>query len=161
MSEGADNVTGMRHEKTIVYGKAIELMETAGEAIKQFPKGFGFLADQLRRNTSSVTHNFAEGYYQDSRKQQRRFFGYAIQSAREASASFDTARAFEAGLPETIVRGKSLALELVRMMSKFESKRHQDSETGVGEQVVRLQEAGISDAAGAGRRSQKKRLDTG
>ena len=68
-------------------------METAREAIEQFPKGFAFVADQLRRNTSSVIHNFAEGYYQDSRKQQRRFFG-SIQSAREAWTSFDTAQAF-------------------------------------------------------------------
>jgi len=70
----------MRHEQTIVYQKSLALMETAREAIEQFPKGFSFLVDQLRRNTSSVHHNFAEGYYQDSRRQQRRYFGYAIQS---------------------------------------------------------------------------------
>ena len=65
----------MRHEQTIVYQKCLALMETAHQAIEQFPNGFAFLADQLRRNTSSVAHNFAEGYYQDSRRQQRRFFG--------------------------------------------------------------------------------------
>ena len=109
----------MRHEDTVIYQKSIALMETARDAIEQFPRGFAFLADQLRRNTSSVLHNYAEGYYQRSHKQQRRFLDYALQSARESSASFDTARAFRAAAAGTIERGKSLALELVRMLSKF------------------------------------------
>lgn len=86
----------MRHEQTIIYDKSIALMQTAREAIESFPPGFGFLAEQLRRNTSSVGHNYAEGYYPRSNKQQRRFLGYAIQSAREASMSFDTALCFRA-----------------------------------------------------------------
>ena len=88
------------------------------------------------RNTSSVAHNFAEGYYQDSRRQQRRFFGYAIQSAREASTSFDTARAFRAARAETVEAGKAFALELVRMIFKFDGGRgHQASEAGLGQQA--------------------------
>src|SRR6476659_1517630 len=122
----------MRHEQTIVYQKCLALMETARRAIEQFPTGFAFLADQLRRNTSSVAHNFAEGYYQDSRRQQRRFFGYAIQSAREASTSFDTAHAFRAVREQTVEVGKTLSLELVRMISKFDGGRdRQVSETGL------------------------------
>lgn len=122
----------MRHEQTIVYQKCLALMETARQAIEQFPNGFAFLADQLRRNTSSVAHNFGEGDYQESRRQQRRFFGYAIQSAREASTSFDTARAFYAAREQTIEVGKALALELVRMISKFDGGRgRQVSETGL------------------------------
>jgi four helix bundle protein len=134
----------MRHEQTIVYQKSLALMETAREAIEQFPKGFSFLVDQLRRNTSSVHHNFAEGYYQDSRRQQRRYFGYAIQSAREASASFDTALAFRVAQERTIARGKALALEVVRMLSKFDRPRgRQVSETVI--RVSSLQEAGSQD----------------
>ena len=109
----------MRHEQTIVYQRSLWLMATAQRAIEQFPKGLAFLGDQLRRNTSSVHQNFAEGYYQDSRAQQRRFFGYAIQSAREASASFDAALAFRAADEATVAQGKTLALEIVRMLSKF------------------------------------------
>ena len=109
----------MRHEKTIIYGKCVELMEVAGEAIRQFPGGFDFLAKQLRKNTSSATLNFAEGYYYDSKPQQRRYFGSAIHSAREASASFDTARAFRACRVQTSEQGKCLALDIVRMLSKW------------------------------------------
>ena len=126
----------MRHEQTIVYQKCLALMETARQAIEELPNGFAFLADQLRRNTSSVAHNFAEGYYQDLQRQQRRYFGYAIQSAREASTSFDTARAFRAAQVETIEVGKGLALDLVRMISKFDGgRRRQASETGLRQQA--------------------------
>ena len=139
----------MRHEQTIVHEKCIALMETAQQVIEQLPKGFAVLADQLRRSTSSVAHNFAEGYYQDSRRQQRRFFGYAIQSAREASTSFDTAPAFRAASEQSIEAGKALALELVRMLSKFDGgRRRQASETG-----CRPQESG-SRAQATGDRQQ-------
>ena len=111
-------------------------MNAAREAIDQFPSGFGCLAKQLRESTSSVARNFAEGYYDDSKAQQRRYFGYAIQSARESSASFDTARSFRACCEETITRGKALALDIVRMLSKWardqpgRSQQRQSSETG-------------------------------
>lgn len=109
----------MRHETTIVYRKCIQLMETARGAIEQFPKGFAFLAEQLRKNTASVTHNFAEGYDHRTKGEQRRYFGYAIQSAREASASFDTARAFRLCGEATIAAGKATALDLVKILSKW------------------------------------------
>lgn len=94
-------------------------METARDAINGFPPGFSFLADQLRRNSCSVSHNFAEGYYQRSSRQRCRYFGYAIQSAREASMSFDAALCFRATTVELASQGKGLALELVKMLSKM------------------------------------------
>jgi four helix bundle protein len=107
------------HERTTIYQRSLELMKTAAELISQLPTGFGFLADQLRRNTSSVAHNFAEGYYQRSAAQQRRFMEYAGNSAREARTSFDTAACFGVGRAETIRRGRGVAGELVRMLAKF------------------------------------------
>ena len=109
----------MRHEETHIYQKCLELMRVAQALIEHLPKGFGFLADQVRRNTASVAHNVAEGYYQSSPGQHRRFVDYALQSAREASSSFDTALCFKAATPEMTDKGKGLALELVKMLSKF------------------------------------------
>ncbi len=83
------------------------------------PRARAFLAEQLRKNTSSATHNFAEGYCHRSKGEQRRYFGYAIQSARESSASFDTARAFVLCRDDTIIRGKALALDIVKILSKW------------------------------------------
>jgi four helix bundle protein len=109
----------MRHEQTIIYQRCLEWMEVARELIEQLPSGFGFLADQLRRNTASVAHNFGEGYYQQSQAQKRRYLGYARHSAREASTSFDTATCFRAGSAQTIARGKRLTLELVKLLSSL------------------------------------------
>jgi four helix bundle protein len=113
----------VRHEKTIVYERCIELMEIAAVLIEQLPGGFSFLADQLRRSTSSVARNYGEGYYQRSRAQLRKYLDIASHSARETSMSFDTARAFRVGDEDLIARGKDVALELVKMLSKFERGR--------------------------------------
>ncbi len=112
----------MRHEKTVIYARCLELMEIAADLIEQLPPGFAFLADQLRRSTSSVARNYGEGFYQRSRAQQRSYFDVASHSARESSMSFDTARSFRVGRPDTILRGKHVALELVKMLSKFHHK---------------------------------------
>ncbi len=109
----------MRHEQTIIYQRCMELMKTTAELIEQLPSGFAFLVDQLRRSTSSVARNYGEGYYQRSRAQQRKYFDIASHSARESSLSFDTARCFRVGNDHTIARGKQVALELVKMLSKF------------------------------------------
>ena len=137
----------MRHETTIVYQKCLQLMETARERrSSSFPPGFAFLADELRRNTSSVSRSFAEGYYYDSKRQQRRHFGYAIQSAREASASFDTARSFRAcrrdHRPRQVVGvgGGEDSFEVGRVVT----------EAGFSSAVGRSQESGLQ-AAGASR----------
>jgi four helix bundle protein len=94
-------------------------MEIAADLIQQLPSGFAFLADQLRRSTSSVARNYGEGYYQRSRAQQRSYLDIASHSARESSLSFDTARCFRVGNKKTIARGKQVAFELVKMLSKF------------------------------------------
>ena len=109
----------MRHEKTIIYQRCIALMQITAELVEQLPSGFAFLADQLRRSTSSVARNFGEGYYHRSLAQQRKYFDIASHSARESSMSFHTARCFHIGNDTTIVRGKEIALELVKMLSNF------------------------------------------
>ena len=109
----------MRHEDTVIYQNRSRSWKQLGTRSHSFRAELGSSPNQLRRNTSSVLHNFAEGYYHSSHKQQRRFLDYALQSARESSASFDTALAFRAADMDAVERGKSLALELVRMLSKF------------------------------------------
>ena len=108
----------MWHERTDIYRKAIQLMKTAQKLLKELPRGFSWLAEQLRQSTSSVARNYAEGYYQRSRAQRNRYYEYALNSARESSASFDTAVCFEAADPETAEKGKRLSLDLVQMLSR-------------------------------------------
>lgn len=51
----------MNHENTRLYTTSLELVGQCAELIESFPPGLGFLSDQLRRASASVTLNFAEG----------------------------------------------------------------------------------------------------
>ena len=134
----------MRHEQTIVYKRSLALMETAREAIEQFPKGFSFLVDQLRRNTSSVHHNFAEGTIRilgGSSGASSATLSNPLARRRRVSTRRSLARVAQ---QETIARGKALALEVVRMLSKFDRPRgRQVSETVIRPQGARLQGSGV------------------
>ncbi len=48
-------------EKLIVYQKALDLADRAASLTEQFPRGYGFLADQLNRASLSIAANIAEG----------------------------------------------------------------------------------------------------
>jgi len=109
----------MKVVETVIYRKALELVDVAHEAIRGLPAGCGFLADQLRRASSSVVLNFAEGYSKSSLAEQRRFFNIALGSAEESLAIFDVARHLEAVTPNLHARGIDLADHLSRMLWKF------------------------------------------
>jgi four helix bundle protein len=109
----------MRVGETVIYRKAIELVEVGHAVIADLPTGTGFLADQLRRATASVVLNFAEGYAKPSAAEQRRFFSIALGSAQESLAIFDVARALDAIAPKAHARGTDLADHLCRMLWRF------------------------------------------
>ena len=76
----------MKHEQSRIYITTRELISESAVVVSKFPPGFGYLADQLRRASSSVLLNFAEGSRHSSLKERRRFFTMAAGSAAEVSA---------------------------------------------------------------------------
>lgn len=48
-------------EKLEVYQKAVTFADHAAELTQGFPRGYGFLADQLDRAALSIATNLAEG----------------------------------------------------------------------------------------------------
>ena len=48
-------------EKPIVYQKAISYADCICGITEKFPRGYGFLADQLNRASVSIAANIAEG----------------------------------------------------------------------------------------------------
>jgi four helix bundle protein len=104
---------------TAIYSRSLELVRLGQAVIQQLPSGCGFLADQLRRSTSSVALNFAEGYAKPSAAEQRRFFTIARASAQECFATLDVAKCLGAISPELHARGTDLADHLIRMLVKF------------------------------------------
>ena len=86
----------MKHEQSRIYITTRELISESAVVISKLPPGFGYLAEQLRRASSSVLLNFAEGSRHSSLKERRRFFTMAAGSAAEVSAIADVAQGFGA-----------------------------------------------------------------
>ena len=86
----------MKHEQSRIYLTTRELISESAVVVSKLPPGFGFLADQLRRASSSVLLNFSEGSRHSSLKERRRFFTMSAGSAAEVSAIADVAQGFGA-----------------------------------------------------------------
>ena len=84
----------MNHTKTLTYKRSMELAKLSAQTTAQLPHGYGFLADQLRRASSSIVLNFAEGNAKASTRERRRFFRIAKGSVLETAAVFDVAVEF-------------------------------------------------------------------
>jgi four helix bundle protein len=109
----------MRHTQTRLYQRSLELIEVAKSVMEQLPTGYGFLADQLRRASSSVVLNFSEGSSRSSIRERRRYFQIARGSALEVSAILDVAARFDAIDGATHSRGVDLCDHLSAMLFKY------------------------------------------
>jgi len=109
----------MQFDNTLIYQRSLELIDLSQAVLCDLPRGCGFLADQLRRASSSVALNFAEGYGKSSRRDQRRFFDIARGSACETAAIFDVG--FRLGVVTEIQHeeGRELCDHLARMLTLF------------------------------------------
>ena len=84
----------MLHEKLECYQRAVKLAEGLSKEGARWPRGLGYLYDQLRRAIASVVLNTAEGNARRSATERRRFFEIARASAVEVSACVDLASSF-------------------------------------------------------------------
>ena len=109
----------MQHLNTHLYQRSLELIDVTKAVLDQLPTGYGFLADQLRKASSSVVLNFSEGGGRRTAKERRRFFEIARASSHEVAAIFDVAMGFgviDAGTHET---GKELCDRVSAMLYRF------------------------------------------
>ena len=109
----------MQYDDTRIYRTALELVSLCREVIDALPRGFGFLADQLRRASSGLVLCFAEGYGKGSLPEQRRYFRMARGSACEVAAALDVAVCMGAVSAARCVRGRELCDHLARMLTRF------------------------------------------
>ena len=109
----------MYHTQTRIYRRSLELIDATREAMSHLPPGFGFLADQLRRASSGVVLNFAEGCGYESKRQRRRFFTIARGSALEVSAAVDVAHRFGVVDQTLVSRIHDLCDHISAMLYKY------------------------------------------
>ncbi|MHB8968952.1 MAG: four helix bundle protein [Pirellulaceae bacterium] len=79
-------------EKLLVYQKAVDFADSVCEHTEQFPRGYGFLVDQLNRAALSIAANIAEGNGRFTKPDRKNFFGIARGSAQECVPLLELAR---------------------------------------------------------------------
>jgi four helix bundle protein len=109
----------MEYEDTMIYQRSRELLALSHRVVAGFPPGYAFLADQLKRASSSILLNFAEGYGKSSKRDARRFFVIARGSANEVAAVLDVASDFGVLEVAEHSQGKEVCDHLARMLTRF------------------------------------------
>ncbi len=87
--------------------------------IRTWPRGTGYLIDQLRRAASSVVLNISEGNGRTQPKERMRFFAIARASATETSAIIDIADALDYIDNQTYEDVQDKLLQIVKMLYKL------------------------------------------
>ena len=107
------------HQKLKCYEYALDTARKVPTLIKRWPKGYGYLEDQLKRAASSVVLNIAEGNYRYSQKERIRFFSIARASAGEVSSILDIAHAYNLINHEEYDSIQDLLLSVIKMLYRL------------------------------------------
>jgi len=79
-------------EKLEVSPKAVDFADQIAAMTEGFPRGYGFLVDQLNRAALSIATNLAEGNGRFTKPDRRNFFTIARGSAQECVPLIEIAR---------------------------------------------------------------------
>lgn len=106
------------YERLDVYRTAIEFLQIAFTLVERIPRGYGALADQLRRAAMSIPLNIAEAAGKSGAKDRAHFHAIARGSAMECGAILDVVSLLGVGSVE-VEEGKQLLERTVSMLSKM------------------------------------------
>jgi four helix bundle protein len=107
------------HEDLDVYRRAIDFVVIADRVAISLQRGRGYLADQLRRASTSIAFNIAEGAGEFNRREKSRFYRIANRSTTECAAILDVCIRLELSDVETIAEGRELPLRVVAMLTRL------------------------------------------
>lgn len=99
----------MNYEKLECYKELMNSAEEIAKRVTKWPRGYYYLADQLKRAMISSVLNLCEGNgKRSSHAERRRFFEIAMGSISEVSSALDLARVFGLIKPVELERLKSI-----------------------------------------------------
>jgi four helix bundle protein len=79
-------------ENLDVYQKAVDFADQVAATTERFPRGYGFLVDQLNRAALSIATNLAEGNGRYTKPDRRHFFIIARGSVQECVPLLEIAK---------------------------------------------------------------------
>jgi four helix bundle protein len=109
----------LNHENLDAYQAAIAFLALVARLLEKFPRGYGPMADQLRRAALSIPLNIAEGYGKRGDDDRARFYDIARGSAHECGAILDASKILGIVDDETLGQGKTLLHRIVSMLVKM------------------------------------------
>jgi four helix bundle protein len=109
------------HEKLDVFGVAIDFVIAADEIASGAVdgKGHGDLADQLRRASTSIVCNLAEGAGEYAPREKARFYRLSKRSATECAALVEIYRRLVLVQPDVADRSRATLLRIVSMLVRL------------------------------------------
>ena len=107
------------HRQLDAYRATLELIVHAEQLICALLSGRSALADQLRRASTSICLNTAEGAGEFSPAEKARFYTLARRSATECAAALDICRVLDLSENEALDAGDELLRRIVSMLTKM------------------------------------------
>ena len=104
-------------EKLLVYQKSVDFADQICSKTEGFPRGYGFLVDQVNRASLSIAANIAEGNGRFTKPDRRNFFGIARGSVQECVPLLELALRRNLLTPTDHEALKSQLEEIARMLS--------------------------------------------
>ncbi len=104
-------------EKLLVYQKAVDFADAVCQQTEKFPRGYGFLVDQLNRAALSISANIAEGNGRFTKPDRKNFFGIARGSVQECVPMLELAQRRNLLAEGAHAELKSRLEEIARMLS--------------------------------------------
>lgn len=102
-------------ERLEVYQKAVDFADDIAGLTEGFPRGYGFMVDQLNRAALSIATNLAEGNGRFTKPDRRNFFTIARGSAQECVPLLEIARR-RGIVPEPVALALRERLEVIAKM---------------------------------------------
>jgi four helix bundle protein len=108
-------------EKLDVYKVSMEFYVFAIKISSTIPKGYGDLADQLRRAALSIPNNIAESTGRLTKTDKRKFLGIARGSGMESASILQGIYLLKLCDQPTAQEGRGMLVRIVAMLTKMSS----------------------------------------
>lgn len=107
------------HHRLKCYRMSLYVAKAVPTLTDRWPKGHGYLVDQLKRAASSVVLNIAEGNMKISQRERQMYFRISRASAAEVASIYDVAKALNLISTEKYADMQDRLLQIVKMLYKL------------------------------------------